>query len=496
MRLPSLLKSSPATVLWCGPNSRASPALSTTSAILPTDAAIAPVARWAASLSIHLPFLLAISVAPPSRARRSRRPSSPPETKPSLVGSPISDSTAPLWRGSVIADAGCLMSADNRRTRPSPSPKPTVAPSRLKAQAAMGASHATERVGGSVVCHAGFPRSSFTPGLLEAVFEAALQVIAVEIAADEDELARALLARLPRRAPARVHHHVHALVDVALGRAVDRQDALAAEDVRPLDLQERAHPLLELVGIDRLVGGDRQALHLFLMIVVVAVLEEVGFELEDAVQVERALVEDGRELDLALLGLVDARVGIDRVDLVLDLLEVVGAHQVELVEQDHVGEGHLFLRFGALAELAEEVLGVDHGHDRVEARPGLHVVVGEEGLRNGAGIGEAGGLDQDAVELVLAFHQPFDDADQVAAHGAADAAVVHLEHFLVGVHHEVVVDAQLAELVHDHGVFLAVLLTQNPVEQRGLSGAEIAGQHGHGHLRLSHRYLREHLWNW
>jgi hypothetical protein len=112
----------------------------------------------------------------------------------------------------------------------------------------------------------------------------------------------------------------------------------------------------------------------------------------------------------------------------------------------------------------------------------LHVLVGEKGLRHRAGIGETGRLDQDAVELVLALHQSFDDADQVATHGAADAAVVHLEHFLVGVHHEVVVDAELTEFVHDHGVFLAVLLAENPVEQSGLAGAEIAGEHGDGHL--------------
>ena len=101
-----------------------------------------------------------------------------------------------------------------------------------------------------------------------------------------------------------VHHHVHALIDVAPRCAVDGEDALAAEDVGAAQLQERAHPLLELVGIDRTVGGERQALHLFLMVVIVAVMEEVGLELEDALQIERALVEDGGELDLALLRLV------------------------------------------------------------------------------------------------------------------------------------------------------------------------------------------------
>ena len=63
-------------------------------------------------------------------------------------------------------------------------------------------------------------------------------------------------------------------------------------------------------------------------------------------------------------------------------------------------------------------------------------------------------------------------------HGAADASVVHLEHFLVGVDDQLVVDTDLAELVDDDGEFLAVRLGQNAVEQRGLAGAEVAGEHG------------------
>ena len=105
---------------------------------------------------------------------------------------------------------------------------------------------------------------------------------------------------------------MHALIDVASRRAVDGQDALAAEDVGAAQLQQRAHPLLELVGIDRPVGGERQALDLFLVVVIVAVMQEVGLELEDALQVEGALVEDGGELDLALLRPEDAGVAVDR----------------------------------------------------------------------------------------------------------------------------------------------------------------------------------------
>ena len=70
----------------------------------------------------------------------------------------------------------------------------------------------------------------------------------------------------------------------------------------------------------------------------------------------------------------------------------------------------------------------------------------------GPGIGEAGGFDEDVVELALAaFHQVAEDADQVAADGAADAAVVHLEDFFLGADDEVLIDADLAELVLDDG---------------------------------------------
>ena len=111
------------------------------------------------------------------------------------------------------------------------------------------------------------------------------------------------------------------------------------------------------------------------------------------------------------------------------------------------------------------MLGVHDGDDRVQGRLGAHVLVDEEGLCDGSRVGQACGLDDDAVEAVLALQQRVHDPDQVAAHGAADAAVVHLEHLLVAVDDEVVVDAEFAELVDDNGVLLAVLLAQDAVQQ-------------------------------
>jgi hypothetical protein len=79
----------------------------------------------------------------------------------------------------------------------------------------------------------------------------------------------------------------------------------------------------------------------------------------------------------------------------------------------------------------------------------------------------------------LRFIRPRKNADQIAAHGAADAAVIHLEDLFVGVDHQFVVDARLAEFVDDNGVLLAMRFGQDAVEKRGLASTEKAGQHGH-----------------
>jgi len=72
-------------------------------------------------------------------------------------------------------------------------------------------------------------------------------------------------------------------------------------------------------------------------------------------------------------------------------------------------------------------------------------------------------------------HEIADDADEVAAHGAADAPVVHLEDLLVGADDEPVIDSDLDELVLDHGDALPVILGQDAIEQRRLSRGEKAG---------------------
>jgi len=74
------------------------------------------------------------------------------------------------------------------------------------------------------------------------------------------------------------------------------------------------------------------------------------------------------------------------------------------------------------------------------------------------------------------FHELEEAAHEIAAHGAADAAVVHLHHLLIGGEQQMMVYSDLPELVDDHGDAAAVLGSQNAIEQRGFARAEKAGE--------------------
>src|SRR5262245_36213468 len=472
----------------------------------PAIAAIAPEARCAAIPSIQRPLPAGNPSLAPSPRVRARRPSSPPVTTASPLGSSASASAAPRWTSTARGAPGSPGSAGRKWTRPAPVDAASVAPSAAKASPVTNAPSSSVRAGTLRVSAA-----AATSALERAGREAALERLAVELAADEDQLAGARIVLPPGLAPVGVHHHVHGLEDEAPILALDREHALRAQDVGALLLQHAADPHPEAVGVHRAVehAGDRGdavvvdvvvmvvvvivvmvvimivvvVIMLMVMIVVVpALLQELGLDREDALQIERAAVEDLVERDPALLGAVDARVAVDPPDLGLDLRQLLGRHEVGLVEQNHVGEGDLVLGLVAVGEPVEEELGVDHGHHRVELGLGAHLVVDEEGLRDRRRVGQPGGLDDHPVQLVGPLHQPADHAYQIAAHGAADAAVVHLEHLLVGADDEVVVDADLPELVDDHRVAFAVMLGEDAVEQRRLAGAEIAGEHGDGDL--------------
>src|SRR5215475_9945269 len=191
--------------------------------------------------------------------------------------------------------------------------------------------------------------STDAPPSRHAAGEAFPDLLLRQLAADEDDAALALLARLPRTLVVAVENHVHALKHEALVVVLERQDALAAQNARPLRLHEVLHPGEELVRVERLVGLERDRLHLFVVImlqaavvamrvavimvmaVVVTVIvmmvttvpEEFRLDLHDAVEIEGVAPQHLRQRDLAALGFVQPGVGVDAADARLQLAERV-----------------------------------------------------------------------------------------------------------------------------------------------------------------------------
>src|SRR4051794_32924028 len=87
------------------------------------------------------------------------------------------------------------------------------------------------------------------------------------LAADEDGAARPLFAVLPGTLMVAVENHVDALEHEALGIVLERQDALAEQDLLPLLGDQVLDPRKELVGIERLLGLEREGLHVLVVIV-------------------------------------------------------------------------------------------------------------------------------------------------------------------------------------------------------------------------------------
>src|SRR3954463_13220034 len=180
-----------------------------------------------------------------------------------------------------------------------------------------------------------------------------------QLAADEHELAVALLAVLPGALMVAVQDHVHTLEHEAVGIVLEIEDALAAQDGRTVLGDELLYPGEELVGAERLVGLERERLHVLVvivlepavvvmvvvpiamvMIVIMVVIggkQKLRLDVEDAIKIECVAAENFVQRDLRALGAMQLGVGVDRANARLDLAQFGFRHQVGLVEENYVG---------------------------------------------------------------------------------------------------------------------------------------------------------------
>ncbi len=239
-------------------------------------------------------------------------------------------------------------------------------------------------------------------------------------------------------------------------------------------------------------------MHMIMMVVVMVVMAamlvvdvalltvrrvgEAGVGFQNTVQVKGVQAQHLVQRHVRALGTDDRCQRVEATQALLDGDQFLFRHQINLVQDDAVGKGHLLAGFFRVVQTQHDVFGVHQCGHAVQLGLGLDLVIDEEGLGHRTGVGQTGRLHNNGVKgrlaRTLALHQAVDHADQVPAHGAANAAVVHFEHVFIGPDHQIVVDADLAKLIDDDGVALAMILGEDAVQQGGFTGTEVAGQDG------------------
>ena len=152
-----------------------------------------------------------------------------------------------------------------------------------------------------------------------------------------------------------------------------------------------------------------------------------------------------------------------------------------------------------VVELSGSVDGIHGGDDRVDAELGLERLVSEQGMQDGRGIREPGGLDERLPEGRNGAGRPplverNQAAHEVVADGAAQAAGTEEDGLLVQeLLHEQVVDADFPELVHEHRGIAHFRMPEQRVEQGGLAASEKAGDDGNRGLCPRHGWGRSDL---
>lgn len=338
----------------------------------------------------------------------------------------------------------------------------------------------------------------------EAGFETCGEFGAVEVAPDENQ-GVAAGTRAPGTAFGCFDDHVHSLKDDAMSDPADGEDSFHAKDVGAFGLGDFGQPALEFRAIavalsfqphagDRvvmvvMVGQSvivRLALIVFVMVVfmgVVAVrlpVEKVGINFRGVVEVEAAKGEEFGHGNFGPNGADDGGQRIHGAEAALQGGGFLFGDEIAFVENDPVGEGDLLLHFRTVFQMEVGMFGIDQGDDSVDEEFLSHFGIHEKGLHDGAGIGQAGGFDQDVIEAIAAAGELFEDADEVPAHGAANAAVIHLEDLFVGLQDQFVIHADFPEFIFNDGQPQAVIFAEDAVEKGRFAGPKIAGQDGYG----------------
>lgn len=126
---------------------------------------------------------------------------------------------------------------------------------------------------------------------------------------------------------------------------------------------------------------------------------------------------------------------------------------------------------------------IHQGQHAIQRKGAQDAWLRHKGLQHRRRVGEACDLHDDTGNLLTIRHaarQAFQGLDEVAAHSAAQAAGIQQNRFIIQSFDQQMIQADLAELVDQHGGIAHLGQSQQAVQQRGFASPEKAGEHGDG----------------
>ena len=215
------------------------------------------------------------------------------------------------------------------------------------------------------------------------------------------------------------------------------------------------------------------------------VFEEIGVDVQARIQVEASQIQHLVQGHFTKMCYLNGGARVHVLEAVNQGLQGLWRHQVAFADEDLIGKADLALGLLAFVELHRGVFGVDQGQHPIEQILFRDFIVHEKGLRHWAGVGQTGGLDDDALKvnltLSLAGGEVLQGGTQIIANGATNAAVAHLDDVFCRVRHQdFVVDVLFTELVFDDRDFLTMGLAEHAFEQGGFARTQKAGEDGCG----------------
>jgi len=159
------------------------------------------------------------------------------------------------------------------------------------------------------------------------------------------------------------------------------------------------------------------------------------------------------------------------------------AGNIGLSQHQPVGNSRLPDSLRLRIQRGSTVRGVHQRHHAIEAEAARGDGIDHQCLQDGRGISEASRLDNDAPAGLARLdprREPFQRAQQIAAHRAADATGIEQHGVAVEPLDQQVIEPDFAKLIDQHGCVGQVRMLEQPVEKRRLASAEKAGEHGDG----------------